>query len=145
MNDKITETDLEYFRKAKEIALLSDKRTKVGCIAVYNNRIISTGCNGSKTHPLQLEYNKYRDFDGGHTANEIKAEIHAEIGCLSRLIHYDIRWNKVKLYIYRVCRSREKGLSYPCNACMRLIKDLGIRHIYFTTDYGYAYQLITNK
>ena len=32
------------------------------------------------------------------------------------------------------------GLSRPCPSCMAAIKDLGIRYVYYTTNYGYAYE-----
>lgn len=142
MNEnKFSNKDLYYFKKAKAMAQMSTyKRARVGCVAVYKGNIISTGYNNGKTHPLQFEYNKYRFFNDSE--NRCKARMHAEVCCLSHIIDCDIDWGKVKLYLYRVCNSRDKGISFPCDACMRLIQDLGIKHIYFTTDYGYAYHLI---
>jgi len=136
-----------FFERAKQEAYLSDfKIKKLGCIAVYKNKIIGYGHNSEKTHPLQMKYNKYRHFDCDF--EEVKHKIHAEVECLSHLekniqhLGYSYSPNKIKLYIYRVCISRDKGMAYPCSACMALIKDFGIKHIYFTTDYGYAYQLL---
>lgn len=139
----ITKRNKRYFNIAKEIAECSDfkKNKRIGCIAVYNNIVISSGCNTEKTHPMQKSYNKYRNFEIGNDYTLPK--MHAEIRCLSHIYdNKDIKWSKVTLYIYRSCRDRDHGLVRPCSACMNLIKDLGIKHIYYTTDIGYAYEVI---
>ena len=54
MNDYITKTDIKFFKKARKVALLSDyKKVYIGCIAVYQRKIIGIGCNLEKTHPIQ--------------------------------------------------------------------------------------------
>lgn len=57
----------------------------------------------------------------------------------------DINFAKVKLYIYRIRKDQEFGLARPCASCMAAIKDLGIRHIYYTSDSGYVYEKLENK
>ena len=37
---------------------------------------------------------------------------------------------------------KEFGMCRPCSSCMAAIKDLGIKHIYYTTDYGFCYEKI---
>ncbi len=149
--DILTTHDFKCFNHAKNISLLANYtnsssntnnvRIKVGCIAVYGNKIIATGFNADRTHPLQAYYNQYRNFNNKQSAVH---KLHAEIMCLSPLIvpptRFEINWNKVKLYIYRSCKDREYGNARPCPACMQLIRDLGINHIYYTTDTGYAYE-----
>lgn len=56
----------------------------------------------------------------------------------------DINFSKVKLYIYRSRKDQEYGLSRPCPSCMAAIKDLGIKHIYYTTNDGFAYEEMEN-
>lgn len=118
------------------------KGARVDCIAVYGNRILSTGFNMDRTHPLQAKYNQFRMFNSPEKAIH---KLHAEIACLSPLlsIKNDLNWNKVSLYVYRSCNSREHGYARPCPACMKLIHDLGIRHVYYSTDDGYAYEQIS--
>ena len=50
----------KYLRCAKKVSLLSDnKKTRVGCVVVYKNKIISVGHNyENKTNPLQKKYNE---------------------------------------------------------------------------------------
>lgn len=134
----MTKNDLRYFVKARKIASVSDySKTHIGCIAVYQNSIIGMGCNTNKTHPIQKHYNKYRK-----ASDIMLPKLHAEISCVNSIRHLDINFEKVKLYIYRIRKDQPFGLSRPCPSCMAAIKDLGIRDIYYTTNDGYAHELI---
>lgn len=139
----LSKSDYRYFRKARTIADISDfKRAHVGCVAIYQGNIIGLGCNTNKTHPIQQKYNKYRDHD---QQNYFAPKLHAEINCLNSIRHMDINFGKVKLYIYRTLHVKECGMSRPCPSCMAAIRDLGIRHIYYTTDSGYAYESVETR
>ena len=115
------------------------------CVAVYNKQhIISVGYNSNKTHPIQQAYNKYRHFNNLRVYCPDK--LHAEIHCLSSLKSYiDLDYNKVNLFIARIRRDGKMALARPCNACMAYIKKLGIRKIYYTTDYGCAEEVIDTE
>lgn len=71
-------------------------------------------------------------------------KLHAEISCINQIKHLHINFSNVKLYIYRIRKEKDMphGMSRPCPSCMAAIKDIGIRHIYYTTDLGYAYEQI---
>lgn len=130
----MTNREKRFFQIAKEISFLSDfKIARVGAIVVENNRIISTGHNSMKTRPLQHKYNIYRHFD--NYKNSI-ARQHAEIDALSPLIGKDIEWKKVSIFVYRELKNGKKGCSKPCEACSKLIRDLGIKNIYYIDEYG---------
>lgn len=140
----ITKTDYKYFNKAKQAATISDYiKTHIGCVAVYQNQVIGIGCNSNKTHPIQKQYNRYRNlYIVGHT--EAMPKLHAEISCINSIRHLDINFSKVKLYIFRVRKDGLIGISRPCPSCMAAIKDLGIKDIYYTTNDGFAHERITN-
>ena len=73
----ISKSDTRFFKKARQIALISDfHKVHIGCIAVYQDNIIGIGCNTKKTHPLQRYYNRYRN---SWDDKEIPATLHAEI------------------------------------------------------------------
>ena len=136
----ISKHSYKYFIKALHVANESDyEKTHVGCIAVYQNKIIGSGCNCNKTHPTQKFYNQYRI-----NSDSLLPKIHAEINCINSIKSLDINFSKVKLYIYRIRRDQPFGLSRPCPSCMAAIKDLGIKHIYYTTNEGYAHEQIEN-
>lgn len=132
----LNNTDKKFFKKAKQVAHISDfPKIHVGCVAVYKGKVIGFASNLSKTHPVQKYYNKYRDRD-----ENFEPKLHAEINCINSIKHTNIQFNKVKLYIYRPRISLPTGMCRPCPSCMAAIKDLGIKHIYYTTDEGYAYE-----
>lgn len=130
--------DYRLFKYAENISDMSDfPRIKVGCVVAYRGKVISVGFNSQKTHPLQKIYNAYR-FD-----LDTPAKLHAEIHSLLPLLKKDIDWNHVAIYICRINRaSNTKGLARPCPSCMAMIKSLGIKHVYYTTADGYAYERI---
>lgn len=133
-----------YFNCARSAATMSDyKRVHIGCVAVQNNKILSIGFNTDKTHPMQKKYNKYRCFENGN--DNAAHKLHAEVSCLYPIHDLDINWSKVSLYIYRVCKSRPHGNARPCPACMQMIKELGIRHIFYTSDDGLVYENINKE
>lgn len=141
----MTKSDYHYFEKARRAASISDYcRIHIGCIAVYQGNIIGVGCNTNKTHPRQKYYNRYRTIDGNfNTLESLPPKIHAETSCLNSIRNLDIDFSKVKLYIYRIRKDQEFGISRPCLACMAAIQDLGIKNIYYTTNTGFAYERIT--
>ena len=141
-SDLHTMKQTSAFTHARHIALLSEyERVHIGCIAIYNNSIISVGWNKSKTHPLQKYYNKFRNFN--ETSNTIHS-IHAEIDCISKIQYMDIKWDKVKIFVYREMLDGNIGMARPCEACMAYIKDMGIKNIYYTTNDGFAHEVLTN-
>lgn len=137
----LSKTDIKYFNKAREIAEISDfSNIHIGCVAVYQGNIIGVGFNTHKTHPIQKYYNRYREKDNG----KFMPKLHAEINCLNSIRHMNIQFSKVKLYIYRPRVSKLYGICRPCPSCMAAIHDLGIKHIYYTTDFGFAYEKLEN-
>lgn len=133
-----TRSDYKYYIKARQVAAISDyTNIHVGCVAVYHGNIIGTGCNCNKTHPIQKYYNKYRT-----PSDSMLPKLHAEINCINSIKHFDINSSKVKLYICRIRKDQPFGLSRPCPSCMAAIRDMGIRNIYYTTNFGYAYECI---
>lgn len=135
---ELAKKDKAYFNIAKEVSELSDfPRIKIGCCAVHKHQVISTGFNTQRTAPIQKKYNQYRFSD------DTKHSCHAEISCLKSLIgRKDIDFKNVTLYIYRVHKNGELALSRPCPSCMKLITDLGIKHIYYTNSGGFSHEEI---
>lgn len=138
MKVTFTKRDKAYFNIAKEVSKLSDfPRVQIGACAVYKHKVISTGCNSQRTSPLQKKYNKYRfTVETPHTC-------HAETSCLKPLIgRKDIDFKNVELYIYREYKNGQLGTARPCESCMRLISELGIKHIYYTNSGGFSHEEI---
>ena len=130
----LSKKDKSYFRAAQAVSTLSDfKRVNVGAVLIYKHRIASSSCNSQRTHPLQQKLNKER-FE-----EETPAKLHAEVSCLLPLLgNKDIKWRDCELYVYREHKKGGLAMSRPCPSCQKLIKDLGIRIVHYTTDDGYA-------
>ena len=137
----MTHSNLAYFAAAKAVSKLSDyKHYQIGAVIVMNHRIISSASNSnSKTHPLQKKYNKYRFTDEGDHKQ------HAELAALVPLIRDGIDLSNAAIYVYRAHKNGTLAMSRPCPSCMQLIKDVGIKRVFYTTEDGYAYEKITQQ
>lgn len=129
----LTKSHKAYFKVAKAMSELSDfKQHHIGAVAVYKHKIISSGYNSNKTNPTQKRLNIHR-FNV-----DTPATIHAELSCLLPLINRkDIDFSDVSLYIYREYKNGEPAISRPCASCMALIRQLGIRKLYYSGDNSY--------
>lgn len=120
------------------------ERFKVGAVIAYKHKIIGSGHNSSKTHPMQEKYNElYRTFNNTNGC-PIKHSLHAEISAISAIpfvIGKEVDFSKAKIYVYRICPGKKKGYgnSRPCPACMNAIRDIGIRDVYYSSDDGLSY------
>ena len=136
--------DYRFIEAARKAALESDFPTRVGAIAVYGGRVIASAFSSQKTNPLQSKYNIYRKFQTD--CADCLPKVHAEISLITKLRRVqNIDLKRVKVYVYRVCKSRDKGLARPCKACLIALRDAGIRAVYYTTDFGYAHEWIDYK
>lgn len=131
---------IHFLNLAKRICYESDnKKTRVGCIVVYKGQIISTGCNmQDKTSPIQKEYNIHRGFNPDESGT--KNTIHAECMALSKIKYKDIDYKKINIFVYRIKKNGTKGMARPCPACEAMMRNLGISHVYYTTENGWAYE-----
>ena len=88
---------------------------------------MSVGVNKCKSHPMQKMYNKYRDIDINHICNNVHAEMDAilKVSNKQNLIGADI-------YIYRSDTRGNLRICRPCAACMAIIRECGIKNIYYT-------------
>lgn len=136
---ELSKSHRAYFKAAKAVSEMSDfKQHKIGVVAVYKHKVISSGYNSYITNPLQKKYNKFR-FNTDMTLHSK----HAELDCLLPLINRrDIEFSRISLYIYRQHKSGVLGLARPCESCFNLIKDLGIRNIYYSTEGGFSHEEI---
>ena len=130
----MSKTERAYFRVAKAVSKLSDHPNyKIGAIVVSKHRIISSGYNSdTKTHPLQKIYNKYRFTDEGNH------KCHAELSALLPLIKSNTDLSNANVYVYREYKNHHLACARPCPSCMKLIKDCGIKRIYYSTENGFV-------
>lgn len=98
---------------------------KLAAGLVYRKRLISTGINSYRTHPIML--------NGAY--NEHQIHLHAEAACLVNA--REIPSGSV-LYVVRVKRGINgvyiTGLAKPCRGCMSLIQHFGVDTVEYTLD-----------
>lgn len=133
--------DAHLFKIARSCSLMSDytsncSSARIGCVISYKGSILAKGHNSNKTHTAQAKYNIWRYKDKSN--NYLPEKVHAEISALEKVKYLDIDFSKVHIYIYRETRKGELAMARPCKACLARIKELGIKHISYTTDSGYA-------
>lgn len=130
----MTNRDMAFFNAAKEMSKLSDfEKVNIGCVIVYKNRIISSGYNTKKTNPIQKKYNKIRfSCEGNHSR-------HAETSALLPILKLrNINRSRLRVYLFRAHANGSLALSKPCPSCMKMLKDAGIKQIYFTEENSYC-------
>ena len=136
MNANLSKSDRSYFRAAQSISYMSDFRVHIGCVVVDKHRVISSGFNCEKGHPMQAQTDK-------ETFNcDCPGKQHAEFSALLPLIRANVDLSRATLYTYRGKKDGTLGPSRPCPRCMQLIKSVGIRKIKYTTNDGFASELI---
>lgn len=127
----ISKTDAAYFNAAKAVSELSDHKHKLGCVVVLGHRIISSSSNSaSKCNSIQakLDSKKYGCDCPGHP--------HAELSALYPLIKRNADLSKASIYVYRQTRDGKIACAKPCSSCEWLIKQCGIKKVFYTTKDG---------
>ena len=89
---------------------------RLGSVLVNKNSIMSVGNNSYKTHPL-LKHRTEWPF--------LHAEQHAII---KRGLD---NCEGLDLYVVRILKNLSYAISYPCTVCKILIKEVGIRNVYY--------------
>lgn len=130
-----------YFKFARNAMLKSDytgsgSSPRLGAIAIYKGTIIGESWNTNKTSPLQARYNNYRYHNPA-----LPAKNHCETALVSRIrwkFGDSLDWSRVDIYLYRELKNGQLAMARPCRSCFCLLRDLGVRRVFYTTENGYA-------
>jgi deoxycytidylate deaminase len=129
----MTKTEKAMFRAARAVSEMSDHRAKIGCVVVNKHRIISSGFNSrTKCHKVQAILDK--EIFGC----DCPGKMHAETTALLPLIRDNVDLSRASIFVYRQHKDGTIACARPCARCERLIKQCGIKKIYFTVDNGFA-------
>ena len=91
---------------------------------VYKKRIVSTGVNRMKSHPIML--------GSGYRTGQFL--LHAEADAIVRSGLKD--FSDYDLYVVRILKSEEFALAKPCTGCNELVNTLNFKNVFYTTDDG---------
>lgn len=117
-----------FLNIAKEFSKLSHCVShKVGVILVKNNRILSSGINGTpeKFKNCDEVFNENNFNRSEHHKFSEKYEIHAETNAILFAARNDISIEGAVMY----------STLHPCNHCIKMICNSGIKDIYYSEDY----------
>lgn len=103
-----------------------ENSSKHAAAIVYKNDIVTIAWNEFKTHPLQAKF----------TLNESRTYLHAEINAIRKsLNHLSLQeLSKSTLYVARIMKSGEWGMSCPCKACQQAITAFEIDKVIYTIN-----------
>ena len=107
---------------------------RIGSAIVKGNYVVSSGCNKTKTHPVQQLHNNR------HMTHIPSPKIHAEVDALIYSRYDDL--SGCEIFVYRENKDGTLSNCRPCKACQGALKAAGIQHIYYTTEKGYHYERI---
>ena len=117
----------KFFIAAKAVSMNGSgvgagrKTYRLGSVLVNKNSIISVGNNSYKTHPLLKDRTEW-PF--------LHAEQHA-------IIRRGLdNCEGLDLYVVRILKNFNYAISYPCDVCKQLIKEVGIRNVYYIDEKG---------
>ena len=129
----MTKRELRFFDVAKSVAKTSEyPRIKIGCCIVKRTKILTVGVNLLKSHPAQKRFNKYRGID----TNKIYNNIHAELDAILKVANKN-ELEGSDIYLYREDVSGIMKMSKPCPACTHMLREYGIKNIYYTDKNKY--------
>lgn len=114
------------FRAALAAAMQSeDYQYKLGAAIFAKKRLISVGANNAKTHPLSRFYGR-------------PVTVHAEMQAIIRAKNVVESLEGMVLIVARIKRNGEIGMARPCSGCQAIIRQNGIKEVWYTTENGWA-------
>jgi deoxycytidylate deaminase len=110
------------FRMAEKIAKQSQfKQHRVGAVIVKGGNIVATGYNSRQ--PSKILGTPTRHAEAAAILSLLKEKRQDElVGSV--------------MYVSRFTRGGQLGIAAPCPACNALIRSVGIRKVFYTTDDG---------
>lgn len=128
----LSERKIEIYKKIVSILAESSTcdRAKVGCLILKDNRIISTGYNGSLPGDAHCTEDDHILIDG-----HCVATVHAEQNALSFMARNGIPSEGCELFCTHL----------PCMICTKLIIQSGIKKVYYIHDYKNQDNLFLRK
>lgn len=113
-----------YMILAKKESLKSEFKHQLGACIVKGGRVLSVG------------HNSIRHLSTGKKYSKWESSLHAERDACRKVEKENLK-NAV-IFIYRETADGNPALAYPCEHCYKMIKELGLKRIYFSQpEYPY--------
>jgi len=97
----------------------------MGCVVAKGSVPIGSGVNDMlKTHPKAVDHYPY-------------PYLHAELAALTGIDAQEIRGTTA--YVARRTKAGRQGMAKPCEYCEAMLRKLGVRGVFYTTEAGAEY------
>lgn len=120
----LSNKDRSYLSVARYLATKSTARNTHGAVVVKGGRVLGTGWNKNRNHPMIVSPEHIKTDCSFH-AEEVAIREAGEDNIKGAII-----------YVARVSRNGYDRDSKPCSKCATLIKKAGIKRVIFTTEAG---------
>lgn len=100
----------------------SNYNPQIGAVVFKGKRIYGSGHNGIRSSSISMKHKKWEE------------SLHAEQAAMLNL-----DWNKLKgcsIFVYRTNKNGQLAMAKPCDMCQKLIKYVGIKNMFYTTNDG---------
>lgn len=116
---RLSNKEAAYLSVARYLAKKSKAKKKHGAIIVRANRVLGSGYNKDKNHPMSISREHIKDH----------ASIHAEVDAIK-----DAGWNVrgATLYVARINNLGYDRNSKPCPRCTVIIEEAEIKKVIYT-------------
>ena len=121
--DKLSRKQSLLMNRTLHYASQSECHQRHGAIVVKSGRVISTSCNKNNNNPAHFcddLFNDHRKY----------ISTHAEVAALKGVSPDQAKGAVV--YVGRLLRSGEPGLSKPCPECTKVLNDMGVKKVVYT-------------
>ena len=118
----ISKKDNAYLSVARYFASKSNSRNTHGAVVVKGGRVLGTGFNKHRNHPMIVSPEHIKTACSYH-AEEVAIREAGQDGVRGAII-----------YVARVNRQGNDRDSRPCSRCSALIKRVGIKRVIFTSQ-----------
>ena len=124
------ETTNRLINRLVEVAVdksgrIRSSRHAAAIIMPRGHRILATGWNKLKSHPMQAKFS----IDAGRPQ---RIFLHAETDAIIKTInkHGSEILSECDLYVIRITKDGTLAGSRPCTSCCNLVKHFGINHVF---------------
>lgn len=133
----LTSRDKRFLHKAEQTSQQAvHYKFKIGCVLTKGRKLVSSGYNTlAKTHPLQSHY-------ASLVGKPDAIFLHAEIAAIVEAKSKGIDLTGCVAYVFRRGLGGDVRMARPCKVCMQALKDVGVKTVVYTTDFGYAVETI---
>jgi deoxycytidylate deaminase len=116
---KLSNSEQAYLSVARYFATKSKSNKKHGAVVVKSGRVLGTGYNKDKNHPLFVSPEHIKKHCSRHAEVEAIRDARADVAGAT-------------LYVARVNNDGVDRYSKPCNLCEEVIKESNIKRVIYT-------------